>query len=124
VTVVRTVVVVFPVLVDVVPAPALTPTGAVPGFVDVAVGHDSVTPRTGSFVGSDSDDSGVPAGTLKFRCSPPRTVTVSVQDCADAAAGRAARPTVVASRLATLTPVSRARLARRVRRETTRLYDP
>jgi hypothetical protein len=98
------------------------PVEDVPLPVDVAVGHDSLTLRTGSFVGSDSEDSGVPAGTLKFRCRPPRSVTVSVQDpvCADVSAGSTARPMVVATRLATLTLVSRARRTRCVRRETAR----
>ena len=119
-----TFVVVVPVVAVPVVAPLapVSPTETVPVAVLVAGAHDSETLMTGS----ESDDSGVPAGTFsaKLRCAPPATVTVIVHMSADAALGSAAMPMVAATRLAALTPVSRAVRPTPFRRVNARLRDP
>jgi hypothetical protein len=57
--------------------------------------HDSVMPSTGSLIGSEIDESGVPGATLtvKFSLAPPSTVTVIVHSSAWAV-GIAAMPIV------------------------------
>jgi hypothetical protein len=59
------------------PVESVPPVGVVG---TVAEAHVSVTLTTGTLTGSDSDDSGVPGGTLrtKLRCPPPTVVTVTV----------------------------------------------